>query len=186
MSMDFSTLAPGAPFYVLTRGERPSLAVGVVKERTAPQPRYQPQAVPAAFGGASAQSVVTVTATVGGRDETFPDIPVGVEVAQRGDMVFTGSREAMLQHVDGMMEASRKALDMVGYHKAVLSEGERMVETLNPRYAEEKRQARTIKALEERQVATDQKLSSLESQNAEILSILRQLNGGGADADVKR
>lgn len=178
--MDFSTLAPGAPFYVLTRGERPSLAVGVVKERTAPQPRYQPQAVPAA------QSVVTVTATVGGRDETFPDIPVGVEVAQRGDMVLTGSREAMLRHVEGMMEASRKALGMVGHHEAVLAEGERMMETLNPRYAEEKRQARTIRALEERQVATDQKLSSLESQNAEILSILRRLNGGGADADVKR
>lgn len=179
MSMDFSSLAAGAPFYVLTRGERPSLTVGVVKERTAPAPKYQPQAAPGAFCGVQPQSVVTVTATVDGRDEAFADIPVGVEIAQRGDKVFSGSREAMLQHVDGMMQASRKALDMAGYHKAVLAEGERMLEALNPRYAEEKRQARTIKALEERQVATDAKLSSLESQNAEILSILRQLNGGG-------
>jgi hypothetical protein len=44
-----------------------------------------------------------------------------------------------------------------------------MMEALNPRYAEEKKQARTIKALEERQSATDAKLDS-------ILKILQKLD----------
>lgn len=175
--MDFNSLTNGAPFYVLSKSEKPTLSIGVVKEKTAPTPKYQPQAVPNAFSGVQPQNFITITATVGGRDEVFPDIPVNVEIAQKGNDVFSGSREAMLQYVDGMMQTSKKALDMVEYHKTVLREGEKMVETLNPRYAEEKKQARTIKALEERQMATDQKLSSLESQNEEILSILRQLNG---------
>ena len=51
-----------------------------------------------------------------------------------------------------------------------------MLEVLNPQYADNKRQARTIQSLEEKQKATDAKLLVLEQQNAEMLSILRQFN----------
>lgn len=168
--MDFNSLGVGAPFYVLNKSEKPSLCVGVVKEKTAPQPRYQPQAAPSAFNGTQMQQVVTVTATINGKDVVYQDIPVNVEIAQRGNEIFSATREAMLQHVDCMMQASKKALDMVGYHKSVLAEGEKMLEVLNPRYAEEKRQATVINSLKERQ-------QELEKQNKEILSILRKLSG---------
>ena len=75
----------------------------------------------------------------------------------------------MLQAVDAMLQTSRKAIEQIPYHKSVIAESEKMLETLNPRYAEEKKQARTIKSLEERQAATDQKLDS-------ILTILRKLD----------
>lgn len=175
--MDFNSLGVGAPFYVLRKSEKPTLSVGVVKEKTAPQAKYQPQATPNAFNGIQPQMIVSVTATVDGKDEVFSDLPTTVEIAQKGNDVFSGSREAMLQCVDNMIQSSRKALDMVNYHKSVLIEGERMLEVLNPRYADEKRQARTIKGLEERQAETDKKLASLEKQNSEMLSILRQLSG---------
>lgn len=176
--MDFNSLGNGSPFYVLRKGDKPSLDVGVVKDKTPAQPKYQPQAVPNAFNGTNIQQVTTITATINGKDEVFADVPISVEIAARGNDTFTGSREAMLQAVDAMIQASKKALEMVDYHKSVKLEGEKMLETLNPRYAEEKQQARTIKTLEERQEATDKKLDS-------ILNILQELNGTSAPKSKK-
>lgn len=167
--MDFNSIGVGSPFYILHKSGTPALSVGTVKEKGAPQTKYQPQAVPNAFNGLQQQMTIAITATVDGKDEVFSDLPTNVEIAQRGDTVFSGSREAMLQCVDGMIQASRKSLEMVDYHKSVISEGEKMLETLNPRYAEEKRQTETIRALEERQLETDRKLT-------EALSLLRRLD----------
>jgi small-conductance mechanosensitive channel len=94
---------------------------------------------------------------------------LGVEIAAKGNITFSGSREAMLQAVDTMLQTSRKALDQIQYHKGVIAESEKMLEVLNPRYAEEKKQARTISDLEKRQAATDEKLDS-------ILKILQKLD----------
>lgn len=167
--MDFNSLAVGNPFYVLRKSEKPTLEVGVVKSKTQPQPKYQLQAVPSAFNGTNTQNVVTITATINGRDEVFSEIPINVEVAARGNDTFSGSREAMLQVVDAMIQTSKKALELVDYHKLVKVEGEKMIEVLNPRYAEEKRQARTISDLEKRQTESERKLDS-------ILSILQKLD----------
>lgn len=172
-------MSSGNPFYVLRKGDKPVLEVGVVKSKTAPQPKYQPQAVPSAFNGTQVQQVVSITATINGRDEVFTDIPVNVEIAARGSDTFSGSREAMLQAVDAMIQTSKKALEMVDYHKYVKVEGEKMLEVLNPRYAEEKRQARTISDLEKRQTESERKLD-------DILTILRKLDSPPAQTEVRK
>ena len=166
--MNIESLNIGQPFYVLRKGQKPCLEIGTVKAKTQPRPKFQTQN-PMAMTGMQMQNVVDVTATINGRDEIFNEIPVNVEIAARGNDTFSGSREAMLQAVDAMLQTSKKALDMVNYHKGVIAESEKMIEALNPRYAEEKKQARTIKTLEERQAATDAKLDS-------ILSILQKLD----------
>ncbi|MBO7593809.1 MAG: hypothetical protein J6T12_02480 [Salinivirgaceae bacterium] len=168
--MDFNSLAVGSPFYVLRKtADKPILEVGTVKGKTPPQPKYQSQAVPSAFNGTNIQNVLTLTATINGQDVVFQEIPVNVEIAARGTDTFSGSREAMLQAVDAMIQASKKALEMEAYHKAVAVEGEKMLEALNPRYAEEKRQAKSIEALEQRQTESERKLDS-------ILAILQKLD----------
>ena len=166
--MDFNSLGAGNPFYILRKGEKPMLEVGVVKSKSQPKAQY-PTQTPNIGIGMQFQQVVDVIATINGKDETFPNLPINVEIAQKGNDTFSGSREAMLQAVDSMLQTSKKAIEQVEYHRSVLKEGEKMLETLNPRYAEEKRQARTIKTLEERQAATDAKLDS-------ILSILQKLD----------
>lgn len=167
--MNFNSLTEGNPFYVLRKGDKPTLDVGVVKGKTQPQAQYQPQAIPNAFTGLGNQQVISVTAIINGKEEVFQSVPIVAEIAERGNEVFSGSREAMLQAVDAMIQSSKKALEMVDYHKAVKVEGEKMLEILNPRYAEEKRQSRTIKSLEEKQLETDKKLDN-------ILSILQKLD----------
>ena len=166
--MDFNSLGNGNPFYVLRKGEKPVLDVGVVKSKTQPRAKF-PTQTPNVMTGVQMQQVIDVVATINGRDETFTEIPVNAEIAARGNDTFSGSREAMLQAVDAMLQTSKKAIEQVQYHKGVIAESEKMLEVLNPRYAEEKRQARTISDLEKRQAATDQKLDS-------ILAILQKLD----------
>lgn len=167
--MDFNSLGSGNPFYILRQqGDKPILEVGIVKSKTDQQQPYQ-SAIPNAFVGTNNPPKVTIVATINGKDETFTDILSSAEVAAKGKDTFTGSREAMMQVVDGMIQTSKHALELVDYHKAVKAEGEKMLEVLNPRYAEEKKQAKVISDLEKRQMETDKKLDS-------ILSILTKLD----------
>lgn len=177
--MDFNSLGNGNPFYVLRKGEKPLLEVGVVKSKSQPRAKF-PTQTPNIMAGVQMQQVIDVIATINGKDETFSEIPINVEIAARGNDTFSGSREAMLQAVDAMLQTSKKAIDQIPYHKSVIAESEKMLEVLNPQYAENKKQARTIQNLEEKQKATDAKIATIESQNAEMLSILRSLNGGTA------
>ena len=166
--MDFNSLGNGNPFYILRQGEKPTLEVGVVKSKTQPRMKF-PTQTPNIMTGMQSQQVIDVVATVNGKDETFNDIPIGVEIAARGNITFSGSREAMLQAVDAMLQTSKKAIEQVPYHKSVIAESEKMLEVLNPQYAENKKQARTISDLERRQADTDKKLDT-------ILGILQKLD----------
>jgi hypothetical protein len=167
--MDFNSLGNGAPFYILRRGEKPILDVGIVKSKSQPRAKF-PTQTPNLMQGMQMQQVIDVVATVDGKDETFHDVPLNVEIAQKGNVTFSGSREAMLQAVDGMLQSSKKAIEQVGYHNSVISESEKMMEVLNPQYAENKQQARTIKDLQERADKQDKKLD-------DIYSLLKKISG---------
>ena len=174
--MEFSALTNGMPFYVLRKSDKPFLEVGVVKQKSQPRAQY-PMQTPNVGLGLQMQQVVDITATINDKDETFPNLPVNVEIAQKGNDTFSGSREAMLQAVDAMLQTSKKAIEQVPYHKSVIAESEKMLETLNPQYAENKQNARVIQSLQEKQKMQEQQLAELKAQNTEMLSILRQLNG---------
>ena len=166
--MDIQSLTNGSPFYVLKKGECPKLEVGIVKSKSNPRPQYQ-TSTPSLMNGMNFQQVVDLTVTINGNDRVINSIPLNVEIAAMGNETFSGSREAMLQAVDSMLQTSKKALEQISWHKNTIVEAEKMLEVLNPRYAEEKKQARTINDLEKRQAATDAKLDS-------ILSILKKLD----------
>ena len=166
--MGIQNLGIGSPFYVLRKGEKPVLETGVVKTKSQPRAKF-PTQTPNIMQGVQMQQVIDVTVTINGKDEVFSEIPINVEIAARGNDTFTGSREAMLQAVDAMLQTSKKAIEQVPYHKSVIAESEKMLEVLNPQYAENKKQARTISDLERRQAVTDEKLDS-------ILKILQKLD----------
>lgn len=174
--MDFNSLGSGNPFYVLRKSEKPVLEVGVVKSKTQPRPKFATQ-TPNIMAGMQMQQVIDVVATINGKDETFSEVPINVEIAARGNDTFSGSREAMLQAVDAMLQTSKKAIEQVPYHKGVIAETEKMLEVLNPQYAENKQNARVIQSLQEKQKAQEEQIKEIKAQNSEMLSILRQLNG---------
>ena len=174
--MDFNSLCSGNPFYVLRKGEKPILEVGIVKSKSQPRAKF-PTQTPNIMTGVQMQQVIDVVATISGKDETFSEVPINVEIAARGNDTFSGSREAMLQAVDAMLQTSKKAIEQVPYHKNVITESEKMLEVLNPQYAENKQNARVIQSLQEKQKAQEQQLSELKAQSNEMLGILRQLSG---------
>jgi hypothetical protein len=167
--MDFLSLGNGSPFYILRQGDKPMLEVGIVKSKSQPRAKF-PTQTPNIMQGMQMQQVIDVVATINGKDETFSEIPTNVEIAQKGSTTFSGSREAMIQAVDNMLQTSKKALEQIDYHKSVISESEKMMETLNPQYAENKQQARTIKDLQERADKQDKKLD-------DIYNLLKNMNG---------
>lgn len=144
------------------------METGVVKTKSQPRAKF-PTQTPNIGIGMQMQQVIDVTVTINGKDEVFSEIPINVEIAARGNDTFTGSREAMLQAVDAMLQTSKKAIEQIPYHKSVIAESEKMLEVLNPQYAENKKQARTISDLERRQADTDKKLDT-------ILGILQKLD----------
>ena len=158
--MDFNSLGNGSPFYILRQGEKPILEVGVVKQKSQARAKF-PTQTPNIMQGMQVQQVIDVVATINGKDETFSEVPINVEIAQRGNVTFSGSREAMLQAVDAMLQTSKKALEQIPYHKSVISESEKMMEVLNPQYAENKQQARTIQDLQERADKQEKMLSDI-------------------------
>lgn len=165
--MDFNSLGQGSPFYVLDKAKTPTLRVGTVKSKTPPQPKYQGGTN--AFNTANIQNVVNITATINGKDEVFPEIPCNVEVAKIGeDVIFSGSQTAMASVVENLIQTSKKALEQEDYHKTMIAEGDKILELLNPKYAEDKRQAKTISELERKQADTDKKLDK-------VLAMLTQL-----------
>jgi hypothetical protein len=147
--MDFNSLGNGSPFYILRQGEKPMLDVGVVKSKGQPRAKF-PTQTPNIMQGMQMQQVIDVVASINGKDETFPEIPVNVEIAQRGNVTFSGSREAILQAIDAKMQESKKHVAETPRHEASIPKYEKMIETLNPQYAENKQQARTIQDLQTR------------------------------------
>ena len=164
--MDFTSLQAGQPVYVLQKSEKPILQIGVVKSKSDPKSPYQTQ-TPNILNGLAAMNtqnhVVDIIVTINGADVPFNNIPVSLESTSynNGQTFVSCSREATLQAVDAMIQASKKALEQVGYHQSVLTEGEKMLETLNPRYKEEKDRDRSIKSLEDRQEKTDRKIDTI-------------------------
>lgn len=177
--MDFNQLGQGSPFYILRRvkGEKPVLEIGSVKGKTNPMPNYQAHAIPGAFNGMNPLYVTTLTVTVNGNDRSIPDLPINVEIAAKGNETYSGSREAIMQAVDSMVQDSKRNIADEPYYHLCVSEGEKIMEVLNPNYAEEKRRAESIKELQTKSDEQDKRLAAIEEKSSEMLSILRQLTG---------
>lgn len=170
--MDFNSLSVGCPFYILQKNDCPTLKIASVKSKSEPKSAYNTHTPNLLQGNAM---VVDMVVTIGNTDIPFNNLPCNVESTtyNNGNTFVSCSRDATLQAVDSMIQVSKKAIEMVEYHKKVLEEGEKMLESLNPSYAEGKQQARTITALQGRMDEQERKLDS-------ILSILQKLDAPAA------
>jgi len=146
--MDFKSLRGGNPIYIIYRGEKPVLQIAEVTGFT--EPHYPMQNQSAGLG-TNLKQVVDITAKDGEKVIPLSNLPAdsSSETYNNGAQFVTASQVVALQEVDRMMAESRQALSRVEYHQAVLVEGEKMLETLNPKYAEEKAQKQDIAALKE-------------------------------------
>lgn len=173
--MDFKSIGTGQQFFVLQKSEKqkPVLQVGIVKSKSEPKAPYQTSTPYLNSLAVSSQNaVVDVVVSINGTDTPFSNLPANAETSSYngGNTFVSCNSQAMIQAVDAMMHLSRQELEREAFNKMVLTEGEKMLETLNPRYAEEKQRDRSIKSLEERQAATDSKLDKILSRLDEFFA----------------
>ena len=141
--MDFKSLQPGQPIYIIYKNDTPHLVVAEVVSRN--EPHYNVNN-PSAVIGTNLKQVVDITAKNG--EEVIPlgNLAADDQTAtyNNGAQFIGASQEAALREVDSMMAESRQVLDKVEYHQSVLAEGEKMLEVLNPQYKEAKAQKQDI------------------------------------------
>ena len=98
---------------------------------------------------------------------TFQKIPAMSDIADAnfpggGNMVISGSRESMNAEVAAMRNRSSEILGSVDHHRSVLESCDKMLQILNPEFAERQRQDAENKALR-------QELSELRAMMADFL-----------------
>lgn len=160
--MDFNSLGENSPVYVIRKKPFQFLS-GTLKSKTIKPPSnpYMPQAAP---------QPIDIVVKVGESDETVPNIPTGTEVVEFRGTYYSTNAEGAQQAISGLMQIGRDGIDNQEYFKSLITDGEKALESLNPQYAEGKRQARVVKELQERQDAQDKKLDK-------ILAFMEELSG---------
>ena len=164
----FSELQPGANFYILSTNNGLSVAIGTVKGKTAP---YWP--MPATGMNTP---LVALTININGQDRVVPGLPVNLEVAGRDPEIYTGNRETAERIIDEKMAEADKMLQSIPHFQKVKQDCPACKETINPGYAQTRRQAETIEQLQQRLAATEGKLSEMTNLQARTLELLEKLS----------
>ncbi len=159
--MDFNSLGENSPVYIVRKKPFQFLTGTLKTKNTKQQNPFMPP-----LQGQNIDIVVTVS----GSDEILPGIPLNMETVEYKGSYYSVSADGIQNAVANMMQQAKSNLDEHDYYTSVLNEGEKIMEQLNPQYAEGKRQARTIKDLQERADAQDKKLD-------QILDFMKELTG---------
>lgn len=126
-----------APIFVLHKDQTPYIEIGAVASVSSPVPKH-PQ--PPMFGQMQ-EMVVDISAKIGDQIVNFQKLPATGDVGDFGNnVVVSCSREAMNAEVSSMRQRSIDTLNSVEAHKATIAGCDKIIETLNPEYAERQKQ----------------------------------------------
>lgn len=157
----FSNLRTNSQLYILHKEANPHIEIATVTSVSMPRPKF---AMPQTFGQPQ-EMVVDVDARIGEQTVSYKCLPANSDVADSaadGVTVATG-RDAMNAEVSALRQRSIDAVNSIGYHKGVIAGCDKILETINPEYAEKQAQQAEI--------------NSLKQQVTEILNILKAKTG---------
>lgn len=159
--MDFFSLGENSIVHIVRKKPFEYLTGTVKSKNQQQQLSYVPQTTP---------KQVDIVINVNGNDEIVPGIQQGMETVEFRNSYYSTSSEGIQQAIANMMQMADNAIAEQPYYQSIKTKGEQYMEKLNPQYAAGKRQAKTIRDLQERQDKQDKKLD-------EILSFVRELVG---------
>lgn len=162
--MPFQNLRVNSEFFILHKDNTPYIEVGSVSGVSTPVAEFIQQPLPY---GQPPRMVVDVTIKVGEQTVTFQKIPAMADIADAnfpggGNMVISGSRESMNAEVAAMRNRSSEILGSIDHHRSVMASCDKMLQVLNPEFAERQRQEEENKALR-------QELSELKAMMTDFL-----------------
>lgn len=144
----FQNIRKNSQVYILHKTGKPTLEIGIVQDVSNPMPRYpmSPQSL-----YAPPEMAVDITVAVGDRTVPYQKIPINADVAEivgEGSVIAT-SREAMNAEAMSLKQRSVEAINSVGYHQDVVAACDGILNTLNPEFAERRKQQDEIGELKQ-------------------------------------
>lgn len=110
-------------------------------------PKYT---VPPVFGQPQ-EMVVDIVVKVNNQDLNYQKVPATAEIADFGfnGVVLSDSRDAMNAEVVNLKNRSQETIQSIDFHKGVVESCDKILESLNPEYAERQAQQNDINSLKE-------------------------------------
>ena len=142
----FQGLRPNSIFYVLDKGENPSLKIGQVVSVSNPQPKF-PTYTPGQFNPQPMETTVDVVVKLPNEQMEFKQLPSNMQIANSENLMISESREAMDAEVEAMYRHSKEIVESEPYHKKVMEECAKMRAVLNPQIAKDRQQEEDINNL---------------------------------------
>lgn len=144
--MNFGSLGKGGKLYIIGRGDRekgegPTLTIGTVTEIGSVHYNVNNPM----------QQVIDLKVETDKGVIPLGNLACGDESVtyNNGAQYVTTMREGAIREIDGMMSTSKMELDSAPYHNAVLKNGVKIKEQLDPGFAEQNRQKDDINQLKE-------------------------------------
>lgn len=112
---------------------------------TTPVPKYT---VPPVFGQPQ-EMVVDIICRVNNQDVNYQKVSASAEIADcaSGGVVISTNREAMNAEIVSLKGKSIETINSIDYHKGVVESCNKMLEDLNPEFAERQAQQNDINTL---------------------------------------
>lgn len=166
----FQGLRQNSIFYVLDKGDEPTLKIGQVISVSNPQPKF-PAYQPGQYGAPPMETTVDVKVRMQDGEAEFKQLPSNGQIANSGNVVVAESREAMMAEVEAMLRHSKEVLESKDYHEKVVKSCEGIMAALNPQIAKERAQEEKISQLEGKMNGMEGTLSNIESMLQKALKV---------------
>lgn len=156
----FQSLRQNSQIYIFHKGNNPSLEIGTVTNVPVPKPKY---AVPPTFG--QQELVVDLTVKINNQIVNYNGLPATLDIADsfsNGDqIVIADNREAMNAEILSFKQKSVDTINSIECHKQIITGCESILNSLNPEYAEKKKQQDEITTLKSQMSEVTQGLATL-------------------------
>lgn len=152
--MDFKSLGENSQIYIIRKKPFEYLT-GTLKVKTAKNQNVAPylmQTLPQTYD---------IVINVNGNDEILSGVSDNMEVVEYKGSFYSASTNGILQAASTMVQAAKNGKAEQAYYDEVITKGEKLIEDLNPEYAESKKQARLVKDLQSRQDEQGKKLDDI-------------------------
>lgn len=174
----FSNARQGGLFYILSKGEKPTLKIGQVESFTAPVPKY-PTYNPSVPFNQQQEMVMDIKVKCGEEIIDFQKLPANGEVFNYTNAIVSDRKDAIVTEVETMLQNSRQIVSSVDYHNSVIEGCDDILKQLNPQFAKEKEQEEKIGSLENQ-------IKTMKGDLGEIKDLLYKLGSNNSNSSSKQ
>lgn len=175
----FSNARQGGLFYILSKGEKPTLKIGQVESFSAPVPKYPTYNPNVPFGQQATEMIMDIKVKCGDEVIDFQKLPANGEVFTYPNAIVSDRKDAIITEVETMMQNSKQIVASVDYHNSVIDSCDAILKQLNPQFAKEKEQEAKIGSLEN-------EVKSMKGDLGEIKDLLYKLGSNNSSTKTEK